>query len=538
MNCTKQYKTVWGLTVQCARSAVLSVLLLVLLESPAHAQYDSRGPYYKDPEIGAIAAKKRQLDIDEKNIQNQQLGLGEFELKAQKIRKNMEAMSEGYTSAIPPSVQVSVAAMNKELGELERHIAVTKGFLASQALLLDSGKSQLKMMEEQYADQLSAMPSPPQVAKSPADAYRDKINQQNERIQAEIAQRQKQIADQNQAWMQGMQGPPNGSPGPSFAPMAAPAPAKPDRELQLCEMLEKKVAETNYDIAEINFLAAQGLPGAENIDVANERQTLDQWAFWVKRETERHLYKFRKAPGDYNNSEAYFRILMMVCTLQEDFKVCYSKDPKMKAGPVEVDFNDIAFFAKSQDLFVHGLTTGQHQGTCASLPVLYVAIGRRLGYPLKLVECKGHLFVRWEDARERFNIEGTNRGLNCFPDQEYMEWPYPISKEELDAGMYMKSLSPKRELAAFLELRSLCLRQNNREQYATVKRFADNLRKTEGVDIDKLNLLVRQNSRDGTLGSALLYQTLSATNSWRTPGDERGAPGKHTVFATDRFDSK
>jgi hypothetical protein len=44
--------------------------------------------------------------------------------------------------------------------------------------------------------------------------------------------------------------------------------------------------------------------------------------------------------------------------------------------------------------------------------VLYVAIGRRLGYPLKLVECKGHLFVRWEDAKERFNIEGTSRGLH------------------------------------------------------------------------------------------------------------------------------
>lgn len=44
--------------------------------------------------------------------------------------------------------------------------------------------------------------------------------------------------------------------------------------------------------------------------------------------------------------------------------------------------------------------------------MLYVAIGRRLGYPLKLVECKGHLFVRWEDAKERFNIEGTSRGLH------------------------------------------------------------------------------------------------------------------------------
>ena len=131
-----------------------------------------------------------------------------------------------------------------------------------------------------------------------------------------------------------------------------------------------------------------------------------------------------------------------------------------------------------------------------------VAIGRRLGYPLKLVECKGHLFVRWEDAKERFNIEGTSRGLNCYPDQEYMEWPWPISKEELETGMYMKSLSPKRELAAFLELRALCLKEHgHEEQHLAVKRFADGLRKEDGVDLDRLNQPMRaytnRNSTEG-----------------------------------------
>jgi hypothetical protein len=296
---------------------------------------------------------------------------------------------------------------------------------------------------------------------------------------------------------------------------------------------------TNYDIAEINLLAAKGLPGTEKFDVEKTLKTLDLWAAWVKHETDRHLYKFREAPEKYSQSEAYFRILMMVCTLQEDFKICYNKDPKMRAGPAEVIPNDFTFFGNPADLFVHGLTENAHQGTCASLPVLYVAIGRRLGYPLKLVECKGHLFVRWEDAKERFNIEGTSRGLNCYPDQEYMEWPFPISKAEMETGMYIKSLSPRRELAAFLELRSLCLKQNKHEkEYLTVKIFADNLRRKEGVDLDNLSQLMRQNSCGGTVASALPYQTLTNTNSWRDPGDERGAPGKHTVFAVDRFDSK
>jgi hypothetical protein len=53
-------------------------------------------------------------------------------------------------------------------------------------------------------------------------------------------------------------------------------------------------------------------------------------------------------------------------------------------------------------LFLHGLTQGRG-GTCLSMPVAYVAVGRRLGYPLKLVTAKGHLFARWEslDGKER-----------------------------------------------------------------------------------------------------------------------------------------
>jgi hypothetical protein len=210
---------------------------------------------------------------------------------------------------------------------------------------------------------------------------------------------------------------------------------------------------------------------------------------------------------------------------------------------VEIVPNDFTFFGNSRDLFVHGLTEAEHEGTCASLPVFYVAIGRRLGYPLKLVECKGHLFVRWEDGKERFNIEGTNRGLNCYPDEEYMEWPWPISQEELATGMYMKSLSPRRELAAFLELRSLCLKQLGQEQqHRTVKLYADGLRKKEGVDLDRLVQLmkdsVRKSSGDGTVESTVMYQTLTNTNSWRGSDDRRGSHEKHSVFYLERFDSK
>jgi hypothetical protein len=76
----------------------------------------------------------------------------------------------------------------------------------------------------------------------------------------------------------------------------------------------------------------------------------------------------------------------------------------------------------------------------------------------------------------------------------------------------------------------------------TVKLFADGLRKKEGVDLDRLNQLVRKYGHGksipgtGAVDPALPYQTLTNTNTWRTPGDERDAPGKRTFFATERFD--
>jgi len=113
----------------------------------------------------------------------------------------------------------------------------------------------------------------------------------------------------------------------------------------------------------------------------------------------------------------------------------------------------------------------------------------------------------------------------------------------METGMYMKALSPKRELADFLECRSLCLKQHGREkQNVTVKVYADYLRKKEGVDVDNLYQLMRhyvkKHSGDGTAASALLYQTLTNTNSWREPGLERGSHEKHTVFSSERFDPK
>lgn len=213
------------------------------------------------------------------------------------------------------------------------------------------------------------------------------------------------------------------------------------------------------DIAQMNLLSAQNLPGAEGLDVNRCLAVLDEMAQRVRVETERHWYRFRQDPGQFENSEGYFRMIFMAVVLAEDFQVKYAPD---KIGTAAQAGTGDGFFANVEDVFLHGLTGAKHQGTCSSLPVLQVAVGRRLGYPLKLVTTKGHLFVRWEDARERFNIEAAGQGVNRFSDDYYRHWPLEVSAEEILADGHLKSLSSAGELAVFLSIRGMCLKEARR----------------------------------------------------------------------------
>ena len=135
-------------------------------------------------------------------------------------------------------------------------------------------------------------------------------------------------------------------------------------------------------------------------------------------------------------------------------------------------------FRNSKDSFLHGMIDSDNGGTCASMPVLYAAIGRRLGYPIKLATAKEHVFCRWESAAERLNFDGAANGGMDFPDDNfYRQWPSPISDEEMATGQYLRSLTPQQELAMFLLQRGTCLQAHDRwpearEAFAEAHRLA------------------------------------------------------------------
>ncbi len=207
----------------------------------------------------------------------------------------------------------------------------------------------------------------------------------------------------------------------------------------------------------MNLLCAEGLPGAENLNVDECLATLDQWAQHAKREIERNYHHFREDPAYYYHSEAFYKMLMLSVVVYEDFGVRYN--PKLIASPSETRGDD-HFFADSRDILIHGLVGTQRMGTCSSMPVFYIALGRRLGYPLKLAKAKGHLFMRWDSPTEKFDIDATGKGLNKYDDEYYKQWPFPLTKTDIQEEDYLKSLSPREELSVFLSIRGACQTDN------------------------------------------------------------------------------
>ena len=237
-----------------------------------------------------------------------------------------------------------------------------------------------------------------------------------------------------------------------FAGKPAATPTVTRKAQSLDDLLAMSPAQlADVDIAEMNLLCATGLPGAEKLDVGKAFSRLDEYARRVRNWTDQSMWDFRQNPDKFENSQAKFRVLLLISVLQKDFGVHYND-----RGERNCDFTN------SKNPFIHGMIDDANGGTCASMPVMYVAIGRRLGYPMSLVLAKTHIFARWDDGRERFNIEGTNARFDDHPDSYYRKWPHPISDTELKQGWYLKPLTPAEELAVFLQNRACCLIDNSR----------------------------------------------------------------------------
>lgn len=207
------------------------------------------------------------------------------------------------------------------------------------------------------------------------------------------------------------------------------------------------------DLARINLLCAEGLRGAEDLNVEKTLDTLDRWAQHVQRETLRNHHRFIKHPEKYENSEAYYRMMMLAVVLQEDFRARYAPERAIPQLLGQRESDDV-FYADASDVFIHGLLGGVRRGTCSSLPVLYAAVAQRLGYPVNLASTKDHLYLRYEEGDKHLNVDAAGEGFITHTDEEYKKWPFPITEEEIKAYGFLKPMSRREALGAFLTIRA------------------------------------------------------------------------------------
>ena len=205
------------------------------------------------------------------------------------------------------------------------------------------------------------------------------------------------------------------------------------------------------DIVEMNIAVAREIPGLERLDYEIYRKRVDGWTDQFRRWLPTVEHAFKKSPAKYQNDVNFFRLGMLSQFLDEQVGIAYVEQQKtdQKRGVKEVRYTDPG------DLLLHGLIDTK-RGTCATMPALHVAIGRRLGWPVSLACAKSHYVCRYDDGKAVYNMEATDTGRGGFAagsDSDYME-SEGISRKAVACGSDLQKLTAREMLGVFVQSRA------------------------------------------------------------------------------------
>ena len=219
------------------------------------------------------------------------------------------------------------------------------------------------------------------------------------------------------------------------------------------------------DMARMNLLCAEGLVGSEQLDVEHDLSIINEWAVQADQDLQRFTPLYHAHPEKFPDvhSESEWKMYVLFGFLRERQGIGYNPDLKalFSKGYGYIEEHPDEFRQDARDTFLNGIVE-RRMGVCSSLPAIFVAVGRRLGYPLYYVHTKGHSFVRWNDGKERFNVETTRSFFTTPHDDYYERWPYRITQKDVVDYGYLKSQTPQQMLAGFLQDRCACLYASGR----------------------------------------------------------------------------
>lgn len=215
--------------------------------------------------------------------------------------------------------------------------------------------------------------------------------------------------------------------------------------------------EEGVSLTRAHFLVAAGIPDFLGLDIAQASAEIQKIADNVKVETDRNFAQHRaKNFQESRGREEEYKLDMLATVLRDDFKIRYVQGQPDHRKP--------------ETQFVNGLLRTK-TGTCVSMPILYVLVGERLGYPIHLVAIKDHYFCRWDDGKYASNIEATSGG-GIADDAKYIA-DFKLTEAEVSGGFWMKNLTKKQVVAQFLAARATYwLEQGKRPQALADYRLA------------------------------------------------------------------
>ena len=115
------------------------------------------------------------------------------------------------------------------------------------------------------------------------------------------------------------------------------------------------------------------------------------------------------------------------------------------ARPFQYDLADPLGQQPGAQLLTSYLAT--RKGNCVSMPILFLALGERLGIDVTLSTAPLHLFVKWTDnaTGKTWNLETTS-GAGFTLDEHYRK-NLPMTDEAVANGVYLKTLSRREALS-------------------------------------------------------------------------------------------
>ena len=132
------------------------------------------------------------------------------------------------------------------------------------------------------------------------------------------------------------------------------------------------------DIVEMNIAVAQEIPGLDKLEYSKYRRIVDGWTNQFRQWLPTVGHAFHQDPGKYKNDINFFHLGMLAQFLDQSVGIAYNeKQKQIMLQDRKTGKKASVRYTNAGDLLLHGLLD-TNRGTCATMPTLHVAIGRRL----------------------------------------------------------------------------------------------------------------------------------------------------------------